>query len=147
MLTLHHLLVSQSDKVIWLMEELGAPYRLEIYRREETMAAPPELKALHPLGQTPLIEDDGVLLAESGAVFAYIMEKYDSENRMSVPMGEQGHVDYLYWFHYAAAGLMPATMQRFVANMTKSDVLIARAVQSLDECHATLKSEGLMVAK
>lgn len=130
MIKVHHLIVSQSDKVLWLMEELGAPYELISYSRMETRQAPPELKALHPLGQVPLIQDGDITIAESGAVFAYILEKHDPEHSLSIPMGEPGHVDYLYWYHYASSGLFPATMQRLMSNMLDNQWLKERAEAS-----------------
>ena len=77
MLTVHHLETSRSQRILWLLEELGVPYELKTYQRDPvTILSPPELKALHPLGAAPLIEDDGLLLAESAAIVDYIIVRY-----------------------------------------------------------------------
>ncbi len=77
MLVVHHLETSRSQRILWLLEELGVPYELKLYRRNPaTRLAPPELKAVHPLGKSPVITDDGVVVAESGAIIEYLVEKY-----------------------------------------------------------------------
>ena len=82
MLTVHHLGMSQSERVVWLCEELGIPYELKLYDRDSvTRLAPPEYKALHPLGAAPVMEDGDVLLAESGAIVEYIVARYGTSRR------------------------------------------------------------------
>ncbi len=82
MITLHHLRIGRSIFTVWLLEELGLEYQMEIYRRHpETMRAPDSLKQVHPLGKSPVIEDDGLMLTESGAIAAYLLEKHDCENK------------------------------------------------------------------
>ena len=77
MLTLHHLNNSRSQRILWLLEELGLPYEIKRYERNaRTMLAPPELKAVHPLGKSPLLSDDGLVIAESGAIIEYLLERY-----------------------------------------------------------------------
>lgn len=109
MITLHHLLVSQSERVIWLFEELGLPYALKTYPREETLAAPPAFLALHPLGSAPVIQDGEVTLAESLAIFTYVLDLH-GDGRLRIAPGQPGYADFVYWFHYANAGLMPQLM-------------------------------------
>jgi len=108
MLIIHHLGHSQSERIVWLCEELGLPYELKLYARDAvTKLSPPALKALHPLGAAPVIEDDGLLLAESAAIVDYIMAKYADGNLRLGP----DHPDfarYLYWFHFANGNLQPA---------------------------------------
>jgi glutathione S-transferase len=108
MLTVHHLGVSQSERVVWLCEELGIPYRLQRYeRRADNRLAPPDYKALHPIGAAPVIVDGDVVLAESGAVVEYLIHTHGG-GRLAVPPGRPGYPDYLYWFHFANGTLQPA---------------------------------------
>jgi glutathione S-transferase len=109
MLTVHHLGVSQSERIVWLCEELELPYELKLYKRSELGAAPPEYKALHPLGAAPVIGDGDVLLAESGAVMEYILGRY-GEGRLVIRPEQPGYADYLYWLHFANGSMMPAEM-------------------------------------
>ena len=109
MLTVHHLGKSQSERIVWLCEELGIPYELEIYDRDAvTRLAPPEYKALHPLGAAPVIEDGDVLLAESGAIVDYIIAKY-GKGRLVLSPEHPDFAQFLYWFHFANGTLQPAT--------------------------------------
>ena len=111
MLTVHHLEKSQSERIAWLCEELGLPYDLKLYKRDPvTILAPPELKALHPQGTAPIIEDDGLVLAESGAVMQYILGKY-GKGRLAPGADDPAFAPYLYWFHFANGTLQP-TMGR-----------------------------------
>jgi len=83
MITVHHLNNSRSQRILWLLEELGLPYELKLYQRDpKTMLAPPELKKVHPLGKSPVLEDEGVLVAESAAIIEYLLKKYDPKNRL-----------------------------------------------------------------
>lgn len=108
MLTIHHLGKSQSERIIWLCEELGLSYELKLYQRDpETILAPPELKAVHPSGAAPVVEDaGGVVLAESGAVVDYILAKY-GRGRLQVRADAPEFADYLYWLHFANGTLQP----------------------------------------
>lgn len=107
MLKVHHLGHSQSERIVWLCEELAIPYELVKYTRDPvTRMSPPELKALHPLGAAPLVEVDGLLLAESGAIVEFILARYGRGRLQHVP----NHADfapYLYWFHFANGNLQP----------------------------------------
>ena len=84
MITIYHLSTSRSERIVWLMEELGLPYQLERYLREPTGAAPEELKAIHPLGRAPVIRDGDTVLAESGAIVEYIVHRY-GDGRLALP--------------------------------------------------------------
>ncbi|HEX3916257.1 MAG TPA: glutathione S-transferase family protein [Caulobacteraceae bacterium] len=107
MLTVHHLGVSQSERIVWLCEELGIPYELKVYARDAvTRLGPPEYKALHPLGTAPIITDGDVVLPESGAIMEYIIGKY-GDGRLSVGPQAPNFADYLFWFHFANASMMP----------------------------------------
>ena len=107
MLTIHHLGKSQSERIIWLCEELGVPYALKLYRRDPvTILAPPEFQALHPIGAAPVIDDDGLVLAESGAIVEYIIARHGG-GRLALGPSSPDFASYLYWFHFANGTLQP----------------------------------------
>jgi glutathione S-transferase len=111
MLTIHHLGRSQSERIVWLCEELGIDYELKRYdRRADNKLAPPEYKALHPMGIAPVISDGDLVLGESGAVVEYIVQTYGG-GRLVLKRDDAGFADYLYWFHFANGTLQP-TMGR-----------------------------------
>lgn len=114
MLTIHHLGISQSERIIWLCEELGVPYDLIRYDRTAKLAAPPEYKALHPLTTAPVITDGDLTLGESGAIMEYIARRY-ADARLILDAGHPDFADYLFWFHYANGSLLPAFMMDMVA--------------------------------
>jgi glutathione S-transferase len=117
MLTIHHLRIGRSIFTVWLLEELGIEYDLKDYHRDpETMRAPPELKAVHPLGKSPVIDDDGLVLSESGAITAYLMRKYDSEGRF-LPDDNDLHTwaEYTQWLHYAEGSVFPPLLLKLLS--------------------------------
>ena len=122
MLTLHHLEYSQSFRVLWLLEELGAEYELKIYERDtETYQAPPELKKLSPLGSAPVITDDKVILAESSAIIDYILDAHpDSGLRVSPDSGDR--VRYLFWMHASQGSMMSLMLMEAVFQILISRV-------------------------
>lgn len=106
MLTVHHLSHSRSQKILWLLEELGAPYDLKIYMRDaQTMSAPPEMKALHPLGTSPLISDNGETFAETGAIIDYILRHYGN-GKLQPPVDTLAYDRFIEWMHYAEGSAM-----------------------------------------
>lgn len=114
MLTVHHLGKSQSERIVWLCEELEIPYVLKPYTRDAvTMLSPPELVALHPLGTAPAITDGELLLAESGAIVEYIMATHGG-GRLARRPGDADYVDYLYWFHFANGQLQPVVGRNMI---------------------------------
>lgn len=114
MLTVHHLGKSQSERIVWLCEELAIPYELKVYDRDPvTRLAPPEYKALHPLGTAPIITDGETVLAESTAIVEYILAKYGN-GALTVPPSDAAFANYLYWFHLANGSLQPALMRCMV---------------------------------
>lgn len=113
MLTVHHLGKSQSERIVWLCEELGIPYELKLYSRAPVMA-PDDYRALHPIGSAPVITDGDLTLAESGAVVDYILAKH-GDGRLSVPKDDPAWPDYLYWFHFANGTLQPAVMRLMIS--------------------------------
>jgi glutathione S-transferase len=107
MLRIHHLGHSQSERIVWLCEELGIPYELRHYRRYAvTRLSPPELRALHPLGAAPLIEDGDLLLAESAAIVEYIIVRHGG-GRLRLDPSHPDYAAYLYWFHFSNGNLHP----------------------------------------
>ena len=115
MLTVHHLNNSRSQRVLWLLEELGVPYEIKRYERDpKTMLAPPELRAVHPLGKSPVITDDGQTLAESGAIIEYLVDKY-GQGRFAPAAGTPERLRYTYWMHYAEGSAMPPLLLKLVA--------------------------------
>jgi glutathione S-transferase len=99
MITVHHLGVSQSDRVVWLMEELGLPYDLKWYDRGEDFLAPPEYRALHPAGTAPIITDGDLVMAESTAIVEYISQRHGG-GTLSVPATDPDYPHYLYWMQF-----------------------------------------------
>jgi glutathione S-transferase len=113
MLTVHHLGRSQSERIVWLCEELEIPYELKCYTRDaKTMLAPPDYKALHPIGAAPVITDGDLVLAESGAVVEYVTAKYGN-GRLTLRAGDPNFAQFLYWFHFAN-GTLQANLGRLM---------------------------------
>jgi glutathione S-transferase len=107
MLKIHHLGHSQSERIVWLCEELELPYELQRYTREpKTLLSPPELRALHPLGAAPLVEDGDLLLAESAAIVEYIIVKHGG-GRLKLDPEHADYAAFLYWFHFSNGNLQP----------------------------------------
>ena len=107
MLTVHHLGKSQSERIVWLCEELAIPYQLKHYTRDAvTMLSPPELLALHPMGTAPVISDGDLLLGESAAIVEYIIVKY-GKGRLALGVDDPAFAQYLYWFHFSNGNLQP----------------------------------------
>lgn len=118
MITIHHLGVSQSERIIWLFEELGLSYELKRYTRDPlTKLAPAEYKALHPMGTAPVVTDGDIVLAESGAIIEYVIGKY-ANGRLALPPQHKNFADYLYWFHFANGTMMPAQLVDLVVAWT-----------------------------
>ncbi len=114
MLTVHHLGKSQSERIVWLCEELGIPYELKHYVRDATTKlSPPELRALHPLGAAPVITEGDLVLAESGAIVDYIIAKH-GDGRLALGPAHPDFAQYLYWFHFANSSLQPAMGRNMV---------------------------------
>src|SRR5206468_2115110 len=112
MIIVHHLNNSRSQRVLWLLEELGVPYEVVKYERDpQTMLAPPELKKIHPLGKSPVVTDDGQTIAESGAILEYLVEKYGA-SRLAPNPGTPEHLKYRYYLHYAEGSLMPLLVMK-----------------------------------
>lgn len=120
MLKVHHLRIGRSIFTVWLLEELGAPYELEIYNRNEMGRAPPELKQAHPLGKSPVIEDDGFVLAESGAIALYLLDKYDPDNRLGPPKDDpKGKAEWMQWLMYTEASAFAPMLIRLLLSRSE----------------------------
>jgi glutathione S-transferase len=114
MIVVHHLNNSRSQRVLWLLEELGLPYELRLYQRDsQTMLAPPELRAVHPLGKSPVITEDELTLAESGAILEYLVERHGN-GALRPAAHTPERLRYLYWMHYAEGSLMPPLLFKLV---------------------------------
>ena len=120
MITLHHLETSRSQRILWLLEELGVPYELKIYARDKaTKLAPPALKAIHPLGKSPVITDGDEVIAESGAIIEYLVETYGEQARGDLahlqPQPRTAeHRQCRFWMHYAEGSLMNWLVMKLV---------------------------------
>ena len=120
MITVHHLNNSRSQRILWLLEELGLPYEVKRYQRDaKTMLAPPELRAVHPLGKSPVISDGDVTLAESGAIVEYLASRYG--NGILIPKANTPeHLRYLYWMHFAEGSMMPPLLLKLIFDRVES---------------------------
>lgn len=116
MITVHHLNNSRSQRILWLLEELGLEYEIKRYQRDaQTMLAPPELRAVHPLGKSPVITDDGLTIAESGAIVEYLVERH-GKGRLIPAAGTPERLRYTYWLHFAEGTAMPPLVMKLVFN-------------------------------
>jgi glutathione S-transferase len=116
MLIVHHLENSRSQRILWLLEELGVAYEIQHYARDKKSSlAPPELFAVHPLGKSPVITDEGVTIAESGLIVEYLIEKY-GDGRLMPAIGTPEHLQFRYWLHYAEGTFMPLMVITAILN-------------------------------
>jgi glutathione S-transferase len=105
MITIYHLDTSRSERIVWLMEELGLEYKLELFQRNDNGSAPDALRKIHALGKAPVIRDGNTVLAESGAIVDYIVHRYAGD-RLAVAPAAADYARYIYWFHFAEGSLM-----------------------------------------
>lgn len=105
MITIYHLDTSRSERIVWLMEELGLEYKLELFQRNDNGSAPDALRKIHALGKAPVIRDGNTVLAESGAIVDYIVHRYAGD-RLAVAPAAADYSRYIYWFHFAEGSLM-----------------------------------------
>ncbi len=134
MITVHHLNHSRSHRVLWMLEELELLYELKRYERDpKTMLAPPELKAVHPLGKSPVITDGDLILAESAAILEYLLERY-ANGRLMPAQGSGDYRRFRYWMHYAEGSAMPPLLLKLVFDRVASGPMplfikpVARAI-------------------
>jgi len=142
-LTVHHLGRSQSERIVWLCEELALEYELKRYeRRKDNQLAPPEYKALHPLGSAPVITEGGLVLGESGAIAEYLIATR-GQGRLAVKPNQPRYAGYLYWFHFANGTLQPAILQvRYLERVDPSpnNALLQAAKVRFDLIFSTLEA-------
>ncbi|MEP1896456.1 MAG: glutathione S-transferase [Alloalcanivorax venustensis] len=114
MIIVHHLEKSRSQRIVWLLEELGIPYEIEHYKRDpKTMLAPEALRKVHPLGKSPVITDGDTVVAESGAIIEYLVEKHGG-GRLKPAVDDPNWLNYQYWLHYAEGSLMPLMVMKLI---------------------------------
>lgn len=119
MITLHHLENSRSQRILWLLEELGVEYTIQHYKRNpKTMLAPPEMKKIHPLGKSPILTDGDNVLAESGAIIEYLVDNYGPQFKPEP--GTPAALRYRFWLHYAEGSVMPPLLLRLVFNKVRT---------------------------
>ena len=121
MVTLHHLENSRSQRILWLLEELGIEYEIKLYKRDpKTNLAPDELKAIHPLGKSPLITDGGKVIAESAVIVNYLIRNYDKDGRFTTAPDSEAAQQNEYWLHFAEGSLMPYLVMSLVFTKVKT---------------------------
>ena len=135
MITVHHLENSRSQRVLWLLEELGLPYEVRRYLRDpKTLLAPPALKSVHPLGKSPVLSDGTVTVAESGAIIEYLLDAHDPQFKLRPAPGTPERQRFTYWLHFAEGSAMPPLLMKLVFDRVRSAKLpffvkpIARAI-------------------
>ncbi len=131
MITVHHLGVSQSERIVWLFEELEIPYHLKRYDRDPaTGLAPAAYKALHPMGIAPVITDGDLVLGESGAIIEYVIAKH-AGGRLAVSSEQPNFADYLFWLHFANGTMMPSEMTGFIASQVGASTTFNVVLEAL----------------
>jgi glutathione S-transferase len=134
MITIYHLGLSQSDRVVWLMEELGLPYEMEVFVRHESGYAPRELFDVHPLGRAPVIRDGKTILAESSAIVEYICTRL-AGGCLWVAADADNYADFLYWFHFGPSSLSTMASFRMIAhrqNYENQDHIVRHWLRQMD---------------
>jgi glutathione S-transferase len=144
MIIVHHLNNSRSQRILWLLEELGTPYEIRHYRRDAvTNLAPPELKAIHPLGKSPVIEDAGTIVFESGAITDWIIRRH-GHGRLIPQQGTAAHEDYLMWLHFAEGSAMtPFLLALYTSRLGEAAAPLQPRIQEQIGAHVAYFSERL----
>ena len=147
MLILHHLNNSRSQRIIWLLEELGVEYEIKPYQRDpDTQRAPAELKAVHQLGKSPVLEDDGLIIAETGAIIVYLLDKF-GDGKLRPKKGTQEYVDYVHFLHFAeGSAMLPLLLALYTGFLGEAGAPIQPMIMSeikaiLDYCEYHLISK------
>ena len=130
MIVVHHLNDSRSQRILWLLEELGLPYEIKHYKRMETRLAPPELKAIHPLGKSPVITDNTKTVYESGAIIDYIIRRHGGGRLQPDPAAPE-YDDYVMWMHYAeGSAMLPLMLNLYVSRLGEGGAPLAPRIES-----------------
>jgi glutathione S-transferase len=144
MLVVHHLNNSRSQRILWLLEELGTPYEIVKYERMQPMPlAPPELKAVHPLGKSPVITDGGKTIAESGAIVEYVLDKYGT-GRLRPPHGTDDYWRYVEWMHFAeGSAMLPLLLALYAGLLGDGAAPLRPRIDAEIENHLSYMDAGL----
>ncbi|WP_426165223.1 glutathione S-transferase family protein [Sandarakinorhabdus sp. DWP1-3-1] len=144
MLIVHHLNNSRSQRILWLLEELGLPYEIKAYSRDAvTNLAPPELKTVHPLGKSPVLEDDGKIVIESGAITDYIIRRHGG-GRLAPAPGSDAHETYLEWLHFAEGSAMtPFLLALYTGRLGEAAAPLQPRIQEQIGAHVAYFSSQL----
>ena len=141
MVAVHHLNNSRSQRVLWLLEELGLDYNVVRYQRDATtMLAPASLRKVHPLGKSPVVVDGENTLAESGAILEYLVDRYDAARTFAPSPGTPEHLRYRYWLHYAEGSAMPPMLLSLVFSRIRQAPMPFFAKPIARKIAATLQS-------
>jgi glutathione S-transferase len=143
MITIYHLDTSRSERIVWLMEELGLEYKLELFQRNDNGSAPDALRKIHALGKAPVIRDGNTVLAESGAIVDYIVHRYAGD-RLAVAPAAHDYARYIYWFHFAEGSLMSLLILALVlSRVPEADAspVQARVLERMKQTLAFIDSE------
>ena len=144
MIEVHHLNASRSRRITWLLEELGVPYELVMYKRDATTnLAPPELKAVHPLGKAPVIRDNGTVIFESGAIVEYLVRKYGN-GRFAPAVGTADYDRYIQFLHYAeGSAMLPLMLRLYVGRLGDAGAPLQPRIQSEMQNHLGFLNDTL----
>jgi glutathione S-transferase len=143
MIVVHHLNNSRSQRILWLLEELGAPYEIKHYQRMDNRLAPPELKAVHPLGKSPVITDGALTVAESGAITDYLIERHGA-GRFAPDRGSSAWWTYVQWLHFAEGSAMtPLLLALYTAMLGEAGAPLQPRIQEQIVSHLSFMSEAL----
>lgn len=131
MITVHHLNDSRSQRILWLLEELGIPYEIKRYQRDaQTRFAPPELKAIHPLGKSPVISDNGRVIIESGAIIDYLI-RHHGGGRLQPDPASAAYDDYVQWLHFAeGSAMLPLLLKLYVSLLGPAGAPLGPRIES-----------------
>lgn len=144
MITVHHLNESRSQRILWLLEELGADYEIKAYARDATTRlAPDELRAVHPLGKSPVITDGDATVHESGAIIDYLIRRHGA-GRLQPPVGAREYEDYLQWLHYAeGSAMLPLMLQMYVMRLGEAGGPLHGRIASEIDNHMSYLDQAL----
>jgi glutathione S-transferase len=144
MIIVHHLNDSRSQRILWLLEELGLPYDLQRYQRDAaTRLAPPELKSVHPLGKSPVITDNGRVIIESGAIIDYIIRRHGG-GRLQPDPASPAYDDYLQWLHFAeGSAMLPLLLKLYVSRLGAAAAPLSPRIESEIDNHLGYINQSL----
>ncbi|MFN3572248.1 MAG: glutathione S-transferase family protein [Phenylobacterium sp.] len=144
MIVVHHLNDSRSQRILWLLEELGAPYEIRSYARDaQTRLAPPELKAVHPLGKSPVVTDGEMTVHESGAIIDYLIRRHGA-GKLQPPAGSADHEVYLQWLHYAeGSAMLPLMLFMYVMRLGEAGAPLHPRIEGEIDNHLAYLDQAL----